>query len=108
MCYIYEIFLSLGGKICQSSFLISACDCNIHGSKLTTCDNNGICSCKANFMNDKCDACASGFHHFPICHDDSVGKSWYSLYWIIKYLGKTKIYTENTPQKQNFPVYYKD
>ena len=32
-----------------------ACNCNAEGSNGNTCDKNGLCSCKANFMSDKCD-----------------------------------------------------
>ena len=48
-------------------FQFSACNCNVEGSNGITCDDNGICSCKANIINDKCDACASGFFDFPAC-----------------------------------------
>ena len=32
-----------------------------------TCNDNGVCSCKANIINDKCDACNTGFFNFPTC-----------------------------------------
>ena len=70
-----NIIYNLNANLRNANVLISACDCNIYGSNVTTCDNNGICSCKANIMNDKCDACDSGFHNFPICRDDSIGMS---------------------------------
>ena len=60
---------------CLYFFLISECNCNV-GSIDNTCDNNGQCNCKANFMNEKCDACASDFvHNFPLCTDHYNGKS---------------------------------
>ena len=31
------------------------------------CNENGFCSCKANIINKKCDACAPGFSNFPTC-----------------------------------------
>ena len=46
---------------------ISACNCNGEGSNGITCNGNGICSCKANIINAKCDACAPGFFDFPTC-----------------------------------------
>ena len=48
-------------------FSFKACDCNEHGSNGTSCDDNGICSCKANFMGNKCDTCKTGFYSFPTC-----------------------------------------
>ena len=48
-------------------FQFSACNCNVEGSNGITCDDDGICSCKANIINDKCDACAPGFFDFPVC-----------------------------------------
>ena len=46
-------------------FQFSACNCNTEGSNSTTCDDYGVCSCKANVINDKCDACADGYFNFP-------------------------------------------
>ena len=48
-------------------FQILACDCNEQGSNGTTCNANGACSCKANIVNNKCDACAAGYFNFPTC-----------------------------------------
>ena len=48
-------------------FKISGCNCYENGSNGIACDANGVCSCKANFMNDKCDACNVGFFNFPTC-----------------------------------------
>ena len=31
------------------------------------CDGNGVCSCKPNFINVKCDQCNIGFFNFPLC-----------------------------------------
>ena len=47
-------------------FNFSACNCKVEGSNGIACDD-GECSCKANVINDKCDACAAGFFNFPIC-----------------------------------------
>ena len=44
-----------------------ACNCNGDGSTGIICDDNGKCNCKANYMNDKCDACNVGFFNFPTC-----------------------------------------
>ena len=49
------------------SFLISACNCNTQGSNSNNCDANGVCSCKTNIINAKCDTCQSGFFNFPVC-----------------------------------------
>ena len=55
-----------------------ACNCNTQGSNNgNTCDNNGVCSCKANVVNDKCDACAPGYGNFPAC---DIGKKYYTTY----------------------------
>ena len=48
-------------------FQFSACNCNVEGSTGIICDDNGVCSCNANIINDKCDACAPGFFNFPTC-----------------------------------------
>ena len=58
--------------------IISECNCNVEGSNGTTCDNNGICNCKANIMNDKCDECNVGFFPFPACY---TGKLYHMLTW---------------------------
>ena len=48
-------------------FNFKACNCNGDGSTGITCDDTGLCSCKDNFMNDKCDTCNAGFFNFPTC-----------------------------------------
>ena len=48
-------------------FGFSACNCNAEGSNGDACDVNGVCSCKANIINDKCDGCNTGFFKFPTC-----------------------------------------
>ena len=48
-------------------FQISACNCNEHGSNSIDCNDNGVCSCKANIINDKCDTCQAGLFNFPTC-----------------------------------------
>ena len=50
----------------------SACNCNKDGSTGSSCDDNGVCSCKPNFINDKCDECADGYFHFPRCESKST------------------------------------
>ena len=44
-----------------------ACYCNGNGSYGISCDVNGVCSCKANIINSKCDICQDGFYNFPNC-----------------------------------------
>ena len=44
-----------------------ACNCNGDGSTGIFCDDNGKCNCKANYKNDKCDTCNTGFYNFPTC-----------------------------------------
>ena len=46
---------------------IKACNCNADGSSGIMCNGNGVCSCKPNFMNLKCDQCNIGFFNFPLC-----------------------------------------
>ena len=48
-------------------FKILACNCNTQGSTSINCNANGICSCKPNIINAKCDGCQHGFFNFPIC-----------------------------------------
>ena len=67
MYCINEIIISFVGKECHTSFLIPDCFCNEQGSNDITCDDNGICSCRVNFTNDKCDTCAAGYFDFPTC-----------------------------------------
>ena len=71
------IFIILQERfVTYTFFLISECNCNVQGSIDNTCDNNGQCNCKANVINEKCDACASDFvHNFPLCTDHYNGKS---------------------------------
>ena len=60
--------ISLLSKLCKFCyFIFKACNCYVNGSNGIACDDNGVCSCKANFMNDKCDACNDGFFNFPTC-----------------------------------------
>ena len=56
-----------------SFVLISVCNCNVDGSIGTSCDANGICSCKVNYMNDKCDECNFGFLSLPMCDTGKPG-----------------------------------
>ena len=49
-------------------FQFSVCNCNVEGSICFTCNDNGVCTCKANsIVNDKCDECAAGLFNFPTC-----------------------------------------
>ena len=48
-------------------FCFKGCNCDVHGSNGNTCDENGVCSCKSNVINAKCDSCEDGFFNFPIC-----------------------------------------
>ena len=79
MYCIIEIIINLVEKIYHTSFLFPACDCYVQGSNDITCDDNGICSCKVNFINDKCDTCAAGYFDFPTCE----GKCKYFLNFIL-------------------------
>lgn len=46
---------------------ISACECSSQGSIGISCDNEGKCKCKPNFMGITCDKCKEGLYNFPIC-----------------------------------------
>ena len=46
---------------------LAKCNCTEEGSHDITCDDHGVCNCKVNFINDKCDECAPGFYNFPTC-----------------------------------------
>ena len=48
------------------------CKCNINGSKSTSCDSNGKCTCKENVIEDKCDTCKAGYFPFPDCDKGKV------------------------------------
>ena len=39
----------------------------VEGSNGITCDDNGVCNCKSNIINTKCDTCAAGSFGFPMC-----------------------------------------
>ena len=39
----------------------------MEGSNDITCDDNGVCNCKSNIINTKCDTCAAGSFGFPMC-----------------------------------------
>ena len=55
--------------------MILDCNCDSHGSIDNSCNaTTGVCSCKANFANDKCDACAAGFTNYPVCEVIGFGK----------------------------------
>ena len=44
-----------------------ACQCDPDGSMESSCDDNGICSCKENFEGDQCKDCKPGFFQHPNC-----------------------------------------
>ena len=48
-------------------FQFSACNCNPEGSSNSACDEYGVCSCNAGFINKKCDACDTGYFNPPTC-----------------------------------------
>ena len=54
-------------------FHLLACNCNRVGSTGITCNDYGVCSCKANIINDKCTDCDDGYFNFPTCD----GKQYY-------------------------------
>ena len=43
------------------------CNCSDNGAINAICSNDGICTCKSNFLGDKCTDCASGFFGIPDC-----------------------------------------
>ena len=43
------------------------------------CDDNGKCNCKANYKNDKCDTCNTGFYNFPTCEGNQCPANQTSL-----------------------------
>ena len=40
---------------------VSECECNIDGSTILECNDNGKCTCKDGFEGKKCDTCKVGF-----------------------------------------------
>ena len=46
-----------------------ACDCNVQGSNTTSCDSEGIWTCKTNTTGDKCNKCMPGLFPFPACNN---------------------------------------
>ena len=54
-------------------YWFSACECNEDGSHDITCDDDtGVCNCKDNVTNEKCDQCTSSFFGFPACEGKSI------------------------------------
>ena len=43
------------------------CNCDRNGSQNILCSYDGICTCKAGFIGDKCSDCASGYFGYPKC-----------------------------------------
>ena len=52
-----------------------ACDCNTQGSNKTSCDSEGICTCKVNISGDKCTKCKPGLFPFPACNNGKIFKN---------------------------------
>ena len=44
------------------------CYCDKNGSQNILCSHDGMCSCKAGFIGDKCNLCLPGFFPFPDCN----------------------------------------
>ena len=44
------------------------CGCSSYGSNSTTCTSSGVCTCKSNFVGDKCTSCNAGFYDYPNCY----------------------------------------
>ena len=44
------------------------CGCSSFGASSTSCNSNGVCTCKTNFEGDKCTSCKAGFYEYPYCY----------------------------------------
>ena len=54
-----------------------ACNCNIHGAILSSCDSNGACQCIENAIGDKCEYCKeAGYFPVPDC---KISKIWFDF-----------------------------
>ena len=68
------------------SLTFSACQCDPDGSVESSCDANGACNCKENFVGDQCKECKSGFFEHPNCFGKVRKKEGilkYNMYWCI-------------------------
>ena len=45
-----------------------ACGCGSSGASSTSCTSSGVCTCKSNFVGDKCTSCNAGFYDYPNCY----------------------------------------
>ena len=45
-----------------------ACGCSSSGASSTSCTSSGVCTCKSNFVGDKCTSCNAGFYDYPNCY----------------------------------------
>ena len=70
-----QIFIKPGKLGLCLLFQFSDCNCTTEGSNGITCDDTGVCNCKANIVNDKCDECATGYFNFPSCE----GKQYFDV-----------------------------
>ncbi|XP_018593227.2 laminin subunit alpha-5 isoform X1 [Scleropages formosus] len=64
----------------DSLFACSPCACESEFTDGTCEDLTGRCYCKPSYTGEKCDACAEGYAHFPLCypahtHPDSNGEA---------------------------------
>ena len=78
-----------------------ACGCSSFGASSTSCTSSGVCSCKSNFVGDKCTSCKDGFYDYPNCNGKihTVGRKkflkkepFFPSLW--GYLGALTIYIE--------------
>ena len=54
-------------RLIRPFFFIIECNCDSNGSNSSSCDSDGMCTCKPNFTGSKCTECLSGFFGFPEC-----------------------------------------
>ena len=45
-----------------------ACGGSGSGASLASCTSSGVCTCKTNFVGDKCASCKAGFYGYPNCY----------------------------------------
>lgn len=58
-------------------FLFAACQCSSPGVANGLCDpESGQCTCRTGFEGDRCDHCALGYFHFPLCQ-----REWHPSMW---------------------------
>ena len=50
------------------SHIFIACGCSGFGASSASCTSSGVCSCKSNFVGDKCTSCKAGFYDYPNCY----------------------------------------